>query len=193
MTFGFKNHEFSQEVENTLVGGSKEQQEQMPLFGTQWGEKRRKGSLRRRGFPLTLFVFSWGDKGRHHMRFSPCIKRLGVGGSSKIFWEASRKNFQISLLQGKMILFVKGETLSREPRKNFFRLTATATCYQGRKGLGKGTNSSRSLLTRGVCSWRKCMKFTGLPAYGAGGQVWFLMGELALSAAAGAVGNHCGG
>lgn len=35
MTFGFKNHKFSQEVENTLDGGTKEQQEQMPLFGTQ--------------------------------------------------------------------------------------------------------------------------------------------------------------
>lgn len=84
MTFGFKNHKFSQEVGNTLDGGTKEQQEQMPLFGTQWGEKRRKGSLCRRRFPLTLFVFSWGDKGRHRMRFfSLHQKAWGVGGKGK--------------------------------------------------------------------------------------------------------------
>lgn len=87
MTFGFKNHKFSQEVENTLEGETKEQQEQMPLFGTQWGEKHRKGSLCRRRFPLSLFVFSLGDKGRHSMRFSSYIKRLEVGerGNLKIF------------------------------------------------------------------------------------------------------------
>lgn len=83
MTFGFKKHKFSQEVENTLDGGTKEQQEQMPLFGTQWGEQHRKGSLCRRHLPLTLFVFSWGDKGRRCVRFSPYIKRLGEGGEDK--------------------------------------------------------------------------------------------------------------
>lgn len=84
MTFGFKNHKFSQEVENTLEGGTKEQQEQMPLFGTQWGETHRKGSLCRRRFPLTLFVFSLGDKGRHSTSFSSYIKRLGVRGRGNL-------------------------------------------------------------------------------------------------------------
>lgn len=53
-----------------------------------------------------------------------------------------------------MVWFVKrwkhwAESLGR----SFFRLTAAATCYQGRKDLGKGTNSLWSLLIRGICLW----------------------------------------
>lgn len=140
MTFGFKNHKFSQEVENTLDGGAKEQQEQMPLFGTQWGEQRRKGSLCGRRFPLTLFVFSWGDKGRHCMRFFSSHQKAWAGGrgSLKYFKNPVVKIFSYLFHSARWFGLWRGGNTEQRAQEEFLQINCNGHSLSGKGRPGKG-------------------------------------------------------